>query len=258
MPIYGIMQELDIYIDTKRNRHPLMRIEKDWMFDQRQAWDHEKDLAALEGRPPARFVIKQPNIISNPLIGEFYVDSNLISVSPPKRIIRKSTQDIERDREINRLSIQLNNPSPRSIEVFTNDKRIEYFPEEDLMIKGSGSVEDPFDIADDDTNLYSNEENTKAKKIVGKIKKEKLKVRKSTLRHKVLIPQDSNINREKLIKTKTEYCDISESEEEESSEEKDEDRSLIKRRDKRDDDDDSDGDSKQISSSNNIRIIKIR
>jgi hypothetical protein len=128
------------------------------------------------------------------------------------------------------LSIQLNNPSPRSIEVSSIDKRIEYFPEEDLIIKGSGSVEDPFDIADEDTNLYSDEENTKAKKIAGKMvdctlkkeksKKEKLKMRKSRLRHKTLIPGDPNMNREKLIKTKTEYSDISESEEEESSEEK--------------------------------------
>jgi hypothetical protein len=37
MPVYGIMQELDNYIDSKRNRLPLMRIEKDWMFDHRQA-----------------------------------------------------------------------------------------------------------------------------------------------------------------------------------------------------------------------------
>jgi hypothetical protein len=50
------------------------------MFDQRQAWDHERDLAALEGRP--------------------VINSNLISGSPPKRIIRRNTQDIERDREI--------------------------------------------------------------------------------------------------------------------------------------------------------------
>jgi hypothetical protein len=64
------------------------------------------------------------------------------------------------------------------------------------------------------------------------------------------------MNRERLIKTETEYY-ISESEEEESSKEKDEDRSPIKRRDKKDDDDDdSDGDSRQISSSNNIKIIK--
>jgi hypothetical protein len=86
-----------------------------------------------------------------------------------------------------------------------------------------------------------------------KSKKEKLKVRKSKLRHKVLIPEDPNMNREKLVKTELEYSDI-ESEEEESSEEKDEDRSLIKRRDKRDDD--NNGDPKQISSSNNIKIIK--
>jgi hypothetical protein len=89
MPIYGIMQELDIYIDAKKNRRPLTRIEKDWMFDQRQAWDHKRDLAALEGRPPARFAAKQPNIINHPLIREPSVNSNLITISPPKRIIRK-------------------------------------------------------------------------------------------------------------------------------------------------------------------------
>jgi hypothetical protein len=47
MPIYGIIQEVDIYINAKRNKRPLTRIEKDWMFDQRQAWDHKRDLAAL-------------------------------------------------------------------------------------------------------------------------------------------------------------------------------------------------------------------
>jgi hypothetical protein len=66
------------------------------------------------------------------------------------------------------------------------------------------------------------------------------------------------MNRKPLVKCTLEYSDISNSEEEEeSSEKKDEDRSLIKRRDKKDDDDDdSDGDSRQISSSNNIKIIK--
>jgi hypothetical protein len=71
MPIYGIIPELDIYIDSKKNRCPLSHIEKDWMYNQRQAWDQERDLAALEGRPAARFIVKQPNIISNPLIREF-------------------------------------------------------------------------------------------------------------------------------------------------------------------------------------------
>jgi hypothetical protein len=45
-----------------------------------------------------------------------------------------------------------------------------------------------------------------------KSKKEKLKVRKSRLKHKVLIPGDSKMDREKLVKTELEYFDISESE----------------------------------------------
>jgi hypothetical protein len=119
----------------------------------------------------------------------------------------------------------LNNPSSRSIEVSTSNKGNKYFPEEDLIVKGSGSVEDPFDIADDDRDIYSDEENTKAKKIANKMvdytlskeksKKEKLKVRKSRLRHRTLILGNLNMNREKLIKTELEYSDISESEEEE-------------------------------------------
>jgi hypothetical protein len=49
MPIYGIIPELDIYIDAKKNRRPLTRMEKDWIFNQRQAWDQERDIAAIEG-----------------------------------------------------------------------------------------------------------------------------------------------------------------------------------------------------------------
>jgi hypothetical protein len=167
---------------------------------------------------------------------------------------------------VNRVSRQLNGPSPRSIEVSSNNKRIEYFPEQDLIVKGSGSIEDPVDLVEEDTDVYSDKDNPKAEKIANKMvdytlnkekpNKKKLKVRKSTRKHRTLIPGDPNMNRESLIKTETEYYDISESEEEESSEEKDEDRSLTKRRDKKDDDDDSDGDSKQVSSSNNIKIIK--
>jgi hypothetical protein len=71
------------------------------MFDQRQAWDQERDLVEIQGRPVARFISKQPNVIGNPLIREPFINSNLISVSPPKRIFRRSTQEIERDKEIN-------------------------------------------------------------------------------------------------------------------------------------------------------------
>jgi hypothetical protein len=56
-----------------------MRIEKDWMFDHRQAWDHERDLAALEGRPPVKFFAKQPNIIGHTLIREPSVNSSVPS-----------------------------------------------------------------------------------------------------------------------------------------------------------------------------------
>jgi hypothetical protein len=83
----------------------------------------------------------------------------------------------------------LTNPSPKSIEISSSNKRIEFFPEEDLIVKGSGSVEDPFHVAEDDTDIYSDKENTKAKKIANKMrdytlegknhKKEKLKVRKT-------------------------------------------------------------------------------
>jgi hypothetical protein len=33
MPIYGIIPELDIYIDAKKNRCPLSCMEKDYMFN---------------------------------------------------------------------------------------------------------------------------------------------------------------------------------------------------------------------------------
>jgi hypothetical protein len=49
------------------------------MFEHRQMWDHERDLAAIEGRHPARFIAKQPNEIRQNLIREFFVNSNLIS-----------------------------------------------------------------------------------------------------------------------------------------------------------------------------------
>jgi hypothetical protein len=121
-------------------------------------------------------------------------------------------------------------------------------------------VQDPLDIADDDTDIYSDDENLKVKKIANKIvdytldnkkpTKEKLKVRRSKIKHTVIMLGDSRRNREDLVKSELEYSDVFESEEEESSVEKDEDRSLVKRRDTEDDDDD--GDPKQISPNNNI------
>jgi hypothetical protein len=81
--------------------------------------------------------------------------------------------------------------------------------------------------------------------------KEKFKVRRSKIRHRVIMPRDTRRNREDLIKSKLEYSDVLELEEEQNSKEKDEDRSLIKKRDSEDDDD-----PKEISPNNNIMIIK--
>jgi hypothetical protein len=63
----------------------------------------------IEGCPPVRFIAKQPNVIRNSLIREPSVNTNSISVSPPKRIIRSNTQKKEREKEVKKLSKKLNN-----------------------------------------------------------------------------------------------------------------------------------------------------
>jgi hypothetical protein len=45
IPVYGIMEELDNYIDSRRNRRPLSHMEKEWMFEHRQMWEHEREIA---------------------------------------------------------------------------------------------------------------------------------------------------------------------------------------------------------------------
>jgi hypothetical protein len=35
IPVYGIMKELDNYVDSKRNRCPLTHLEKEWIFEHR-------------------------------------------------------------------------------------------------------------------------------------------------------------------------------------------------------------------------------
>jgi hypothetical protein len=58
-----------------------------------------------------------------------------MSVSPPRRIIRNSPQERKyeekREKKVKKLSEKLNNQSTRSIEVSTNNKRVEYFPHSD-------------------------------------------------------------------------------------------------------------------------------
>jgi hypothetical protein len=102
----------------------------------------------------------------------------------------------------------LNNQDSRSIEISTNDKRIEYFPIKNMIIKGSGSA----------TDIYSDVENPKVKKVANKIidytlknkklKGEKLKVRRPKIKHRVIMPGESRKNREDLIKSELEYSDV--------------------------------------------------
>jgi hypothetical protein len=125
---------------------------------------------------------------------------------------------------------------------------------------------DPLDITEDDTDLYLDDENPKEKKIANKIidyslgkrklTGEKLKVKKSKIKHRVIILGDAKKNREDLVKSELECSDYSESEEESSFIEE-EDRSLIKRRDT-EDDDDGDGEEIKLHDSSRIKnLIKI-
>jgi hypothetical protein len=126
---------------------------------------------------------------------------------------------------IRNISEKLNNQDFRSIEVSMGNKRIKYFPDKNIIIKKSGSATDSLDIAKDDTDIYSNDENPKEKKIANKIinytlgnkklMKEKLKVRRSKIiKHRVIIPGDSRRSREDLVKSELEYSDVSDTEEE--------------------------------------------
>jgi hypothetical protein len=61
MLIYGLIPKVDKYIDSKRNQHLLTYMEKEWIVEHRQMWEHERLLAAVQDPPPIRFVINQPN-----------------------------------------------------------------------------------------------------------------------------------------------------------------------------------------------------
>jgi hypothetical protein len=52
----------------------------------------------------------------------------------------------------------------RSLAITSGTKRVEYFLDENIIIKGSGSATDPLDIVDEDTEIYSDDENPKEKK----------------------------------------------------------------------------------------------
>jgi hypothetical protein len=86
--------------------------------------------------------------------------------------------------------------------------------------------------------------------IIKKLIKRKLKMKKSKIKHRVIIPGNPKRNREDLVKSELEYSDYSELEEKSSSIEK-EDKSLIKKRNTKNDDD---GDGEQIKLHNSSKI----
>jgi hypothetical protein len=59
--------------------------------------------------------------------------------------------------------LKKNNQNIRSLTVTLGIKRVEYFPEENIVIKGFGSATNPLDIADENTEIYSDDENRKGK-----------------------------------------------------------------------------------------------
>jgi hypothetical protein len=67
-----------------------------------------------------------------------------INISPlrsfSQKNIQKSRHQKKRDREIQKLSEKLNNQEMRSLSITAQNKRVEYFPEENLIIKGFGPI----------------------------------------------------------------------------------------------------------------------
>jgi hypothetical protein len=62
MPIYGIMIGLDEYIDMKRSQRHLGVAEREWIFEERQLWQLERQNTFTENRRPARFTKRQPKV----------------------------------------------------------------------------------------------------------------------------------------------------------------------------------------------------
>jgi hypothetical protein len=163
MPIYGIMIELDEYIDTKRSQRHLGLAEREWMFEQRHLWQLERHNAFTENRMPARFIGRQTNVIDNNLLRETSFNNNSVNTSPLRELNQNNVQK-RRHQKKKKISKKLKDQNMRSLIITSNNKRIEYFPEENIIIKGSGSATDPLDITKDNTVYYSDDEISNEKK----------------------------------------------------------------------------------------------
>jgi hypothetical protein len=122
-------------------------------------------------------------LLDNNLLRETsFINNNSVSISPLRDLSQDNIQERRnqkrRDKEVIKLSRKLKDQDMRSLTVNSSNKRVEYFPEENIIIKGSGSAMDPLDMTEDDTDIYSDEENPKEKKILNKIMDYSLRKRK--------------------------------------------------------------------------------
>jgi hypothetical protein len=83
---------------------------------------------------PPRFIERQLNSINNDLMREISFGK---CISTKGTVQKNRHQKKKKEKEIQRLSQKLNNKNLRSLSVISNNKKIEYFPEKSIIIKGS-------------------------------------------------------------------------------------------------------------------------
>jgi hypothetical protein len=159
---------------------------------------------------PARFIGRQPNVIDNNIIRETSFVNNSVSISPLRDLSQDNIQERRyqkrREKEVLKLSKKLKDQDMRSLAITSGTKRVEYFPDGNIYKRiriGHGPFR--YDRREDDTDLYSDDKNPKEKKIANKIidyslgKRKliggKLKVKRSKIKYKVIIPGDSKMNK---------------------------------------------------------------
>jgi hypothetical protein len=137
VPIYGIMIELDEYIDAKGSQKHLILAEKEWMFEQRQLWQLERHNAFTENRMLTKFIGRQPNLINNNLIRETSFVNNSVSIFPLRNLsqdnIQKNRPQKKKEKEVFKLSRKLKNQEMKNLTIISSIQRVECFPDENIF-----------------------------------------------------------------------------------------------------------------------------
>jgi hypothetical protein len=86
---------------------------------------------------------RQPNVIDNNLLRETSFNNNSINTSPLRYLSQDNVQEKRhqkrREKEVLKLSRKLKDQDMRSLAITSSNKRIEYFPKENIIRKGFGS-----------------------------------------------------------------------------------------------------------------------